>query len=174
MTRFALLIALGTVALLAGCDYSAPTDTLAVAEAPEALIGTGGLSATTLTELQQVRQKTRGFHDINFAQDHGYVQVTDHVPNMGMHFVRFAWVDGTFDRQHPEALLYVDDGAGHLEFVAVEYIVPFEASASAPRGFTGTADVWHADEELGSWTLHAWIWKGNPDGVFAPFNSLVP
>ena len=22
--------------------------------------------------------------------------------------------------------------------------------------------------------LHAWIWQGNPDGVFAPFNPTIP
>ena len=174
MNRFALLAALGAVALVAGCDYSAPTDTLAVASAPEAMIGTGGLPAATIAELQQVRQKTRVFQDFNYAQAHGYVQVSEHVPHMGMHFVRFAWVDGTFDHRRPEALLYVDDGAGTLSLVAAEYVVPFETSESAPEGFTGSADVWHADEDLGSWTLHAWIWEGNPDGVFAPFNPRVP
>jgi hypothetical protein len=23
------------------------------------------------------------------------------------------------------------------------------------------------------WTLHAWVWKDNPDGVFNPTNSQV-
>jgi hypothetical protein len=24
------------------------------------------------------------------------------------------------------------------------------------------------------WTLHAWVWKDNPDGLFNPTNSRVP
>lgn len=37
----------------------------------------------------------------------------------------------------------------------------------------GKADHWHKDEALGLGVLHAWVWKYNPDGVFAAYKSRV-
>jgi len=58
--------------------------------------------------------------------------------------------------------------------VGVEYAVPVSCGA-APEGFTGDADEW--ENETGSprlWTLNAWIWRHNPNGIFASVNPLVP
>jgi hypothetical protein len=46
-------------------------------------------------------------------------------------------------------------------------------AAEAPEGFTGTDDVWDNNTAFQLWTLHAWIWLANPDGIFAPFNPLL-
>lgn len=34
--------------------------------------------------------------------------------------------------------------------------------------------VWVPDPQLPLWTLHARVWKGNPDGVFSMNNPRVP
>jgi hypothetical protein len=94
---------------------------------------------------------------------------------MGWHYVNFGLVDGDFDPERPEILVFADDPCGgKRRLVAMEYAIPLGVSTKAPLGFVGRADVWTADEALGLWTLHAWVWEYNPDGVFEPFNPRVP
>ena len=64
--------------------------------------------------------------------------------------------------------------AGDPRLVAVEYAVPTSLAATAPEGFTGDSDHWHRNEEFSLWTLHAWVWYPNPDGVFSELNFRVP
>ena len=46
-------------------------------------------------------------------------------------------------------------------------------SKRAPVGFVGHADEWDANQDFQLWTLHAWVFEFNQDGVFAPFNPRV-
>ena len=65
---------------------------------------------------------------------------------------------------------------GNFELVAVEYAIPMSSLPLhvAPEGFTGNDDVWNENTlNTGWWTLHAWVWANNPDGVFEPMNPLV-
>ena len=52
--------------------------------------------------------------------------------------------------------------------------MPFALSKRAPAGFVGRADEWDANQAFNLWTLHAWVYEFNPDGVFAPMNPRVP
>jgi hypothetical protein len=54
-----------------------------------------------------------------------------------------------------------------------EYAVLLALSAAAP-GASVDADEWFADQNFLLWTLHSWVWKENPDGVFNPTNKQVP
>ena len=63
---------------------------------------------------------------------------------------------------------------GRDERVAVEYAVPLAASKRAPLGFVGQADEWDANQTFQLWTLHAWLFEVNENGVFNPFNPRVP
>ena len=68
--------------------------------------------------------------------------------------------------------MYADDPCGgKRRLVAVEYAVPLALSKRAPAGFMGRADQWDANQTFQLWTLHAWVYEFNPDGVFAPFNN---
>jgi hypothetical protein len=61
--------------------------------------------------------------------------------------------------------------------VAVEFISPIpdlNNPPPPPEGFTGSRDAWAINQEYSLWTLHVWVWKENPDGIFAPFNPKVP
>lgn len=40
--------------------------------------------------------------------------------------------------------------------------------------FQGSDDVWMPDPQFPLWTLHAWVWKKNPGGVFHMTNARVP
>ncbi|HKU14056.1 MAG TPA: hypothetical protein VJQ52_06645 [Steroidobacteraceae bacterium] len=126
-------------------------------------------------QLEEVRQATARYLDVDAAVADGYVDIGAFVPGMGWHYLKPGNVDSRFNATGPELLVYADDPCGgKRRLVAVEYAVPLELSKRAPQGFVGNADGWDANHELGLWTLHAWIWEYNPDGVFAPFNSRVP
>jgi hypothetical protein len=104
----------------------------------------------------------------------GYVNINVFIPSMGHHFLKSDLLDATFEAERPELLVYSPDCRGALRLVAVEYAVPLELSETAPEGFAGADDHWHANEEFQLWTLHAWVWLKNPDGLFAELNPRVP
>jgi hypothetical protein len=81
--------------------------------------------------------------------------------------MRFDWLKFAF-------VLGLLLAANHLQLVAVEYAVPTNLAAAPPEGFDGKLDEWDRNDTFGLWTLHAWIWLPNPDGVFADTNSLLP
>ena len=83
--------------------------------------------------------------------------------------------DGSFDVEKPEILLYVPDGNGGMEFVAVEYAISLPSSR--PEGFTGNEDIWAQNMNIGAngaWSLHAWVGLENPNGLFTAANPSVP
>ena len=150
--RFALL------ALLAGCDADAP--------APDPL----------QAQLDAVRAATARYQDFAAAQADGYtVDATGYRTGMGHHFLNPALLDGTFEAERPELLMYVPVHGG-MVLVGVEYATPagLASPPPAPEGFAGAADVWVINEEFGLWTLHLWNWLENPDGRFAPMNPRLP
>jgi hypothetical protein len=126
-------------------------------------------------QLDQVRNAASRFIDVDEAVEAGYVDIGLFVPNMGWHYMKESLVDGYFNWTEPELLVYADDPCGgKRKLVAVEYAVPIPLSKRAPAGFVGKADEWDANATFNLWTLHAWVYEFNPDGVFAPFNPRVP
>ena len=136
------------------------------------------LPAQTVAELFQVRAATLKYMDTAAAKLDSFVNTGIQLPNMGLHFANFGRVaDGVFDLAHPEFLVYNKLPNGKFELVAVEYGVPIDPQHTnvPPAGFTGDADVWDFNTlNLGLWTLHAWVWKTNPAGVFKMENPIVP
>lgn len=91
---------------------------------------------------------------------------------MGFHWVNFGLVDPAFEPTRPEAVLYDPDANGNLKLVAVEYIV-VDVGQPAPT-FGGQAFLGGgAPLPVPHWTLHVWIHRDNPSGMFAPFNPTV-
>lgn len=136
-----------------------------------------GLNPQTLWELQQVRAATAKYQNIEnaFADNYGKDPVVV-LPNMGYHFLKAELVSPVFDFRKPAILVYNKKDNGDFELVAVEYAVPMSSLPLhvAPEGFTGDDDVWNENTlNTGWWTLHAWVWKNNPDGVFKPMNPSV-
>ena len=134
------------------------------------------LSAATNQQLAQARRATAKYHDIEQAEADGYVNINVYESGEGLHYVNFALVDGTFDPEHPEVLLYAPvPHENRMELVGVEYVIPLSLSSGAPAGFTGDSDVWRPNSEgLGLWELNAWIWLHNSNGIFAFKNPRVP
>ncbi|MEU0966600.1 hypothetical protein ABZ357_14735 [Streptomyces sp. NPDC005917] len=91
----------------------------------------------------------------------------------GYHYVNTANI-GSLDPAEPAGLLYETDSAGGRALVGAEWIVRAGTGTTAPtlfgQTFQGPANL----PGVGSvYTLHAWIWKDNPSGLFAPWNPTV-
>jgi len=137
--------------------------------APAAAWGDAGLSQ----QLSVVKRATAAFHDFDAGTAAGWgVQATGCVPSMGFHYLNpgLLFDGGALDSRQPEVLLYEPRGDGTLHLVAVEYLVAYGDSATAPTLFGQT---FHRNDADGLWILHAWIWKPNPDGMFADLNPSV-
>ena len=125
-------------------------------------------------ELAQARAATAIYHNVDRAIADGYEPAIE-MEGEGVHYANFALIDGNFEIERPEALLYVLGPNGQLRLAGVEYMVPLEFSEEAPEGFTGDEDLWREDSEgFGLWELNVWLWLANPDGMFAAKNPRVP
>ncbi|MDX5340836.1 MAG: hypothetical protein LPK25_17550 [Cyclobacteriaceae bacterium] len=135
----------------------------------------------TLKMLADLRKATTKYHDIEVAMEDGYAQgsgcVSSPAGGMGFHYVNFGWIDGEFDPYQPEALLYEMDHHGNMHLVGVEYIVVTEAweGEEIPHFGSQIFDIALAPYPLpfDNYQLHAWVWKGNPNGIFTMFNPNV-
>ena len=132
---------------------------------------------------------TAPFHSLDIAKHAGYTtEVADKAgitciaePGqgaMGVHFL--SGVDNTVEANKPELLVYEPDGAGHFNLVALEYLVDqatWDATHSdVPSLFGQDFMLTGADNRFGLdpfYSLHAWIWKFNPSGLFSMWNPRV-
>ena len=133
-------------------------------------------------QLGRLRSITARFHDFDATTapgaDYGN-QLTGCIVSaqfgggMGFHYGKLSAIDGTVNPDEPEALLYEPQFNGKPRLVAVEYLVPFDIvpkSGTAPRAFN---QDFVPDPTFPFWTLHVWLWKDNPNGLFASFNPNV-
>ena len=122
--------------------------------------------ASGQADLAALRQATARFHDVGRALASGRVDLHLCVDMMGQHYANpNTFSDGVLDPVDPEAMVYADDGSGHLRLVAVEWV------STTPGVVMGTP--LHLNPDLGVWVLHAWIWSPNPDGMFADMNPRM-
>ena len=182
-SKFPLILsAMLMVLLIMGCQKNADIapageeiQTKAASSAQKGSNGFGnynGLAPQTVWELQQAKIATARYNNFDNAIADGYVDINVIVPEMGYHFLRMEHLNATFEYDKPEILVYNREENGRMKLVAVEYAVPIAASANPPAGFTGNNDQWSVYEGV-LWTLHAWIWEYNPEGVFNPTNPLI-
>jgi hypothetical protein len=136
--------------------------------------GDQGCDKECRKQLAQVRAATAKYHDVDEALLDGYVPVGGCValptgPAMGIHYVNIQKVDGELDVREPEILVYAPETDGDLRLVAVEYMIPKVATPGVPELY---GRHFH-DGPMDTWTLHAWVWRNNPAGMFEDFNSKV-
>jgi hypothetical protein len=126
-------------------------------------------------EMAQVRAATAIYHNVDRAIADGYERATEFESGEGYHYANFALMDGNFEIERPEALLYTEGPDGQLRLAGVEYMIPLALSEEEPEGFTGDEDLWREDSEgFGLWELNVWLWLHNPDGMFAAKNPRIP
>lgn len=154
--------------------FIARWDRLAPVLALVAVAATGGPDAS----IEAVRKATARFKDIEAAKAEGWTaELTACMESvdggMGYHYGNEKLIGdgGQLDPTLPEALLYVPREDGTLEFVAVEYLVPFaDWAGDEPPVFMDQTMI--PNEEFGVWTLHLWL-KNNPHGTFVGWNPAV-
>jgi hypothetical protein len=136
-----------------------------------------GAAAAGRSSLGDVRNATASFHDVSTAERAGYGRLLPcfdrpGVGGMGQHYVNTSLFDAQVNVSQPEALVYEVDG-DRLQLVAVEYIIPFTSWSSEATPPTLLGQSFIKNTTLGLWTLHAWIWRPNPLGMFVSYNPSV-
>jgi hypothetical protein len=113
-----------------------------------------------------LRRATSHFRDVDKAIASGRADLHLCVDHMSQHYANpETFDDGRLDPIDPEAMVYADDGKGHLRLVAVEWV------SMTPGRVMNV--LLHFNPSVGLYVLHAWIWAPNPDGVFADMNPRI-
>ena len=96
---------------------------------------------------------------------------------MGIHFVNLT-IQGPPDPLKPNVLIYEPVG-NKLKLVAVEWLVPLSVAKERPvllgQPFQGPMEGHEPliPQGFHHYDLHAWLFKDNPEGMFAPTNPNV-
>jgi hypothetical protein len=172
--RICSALVLATAIILAACENpSAVVNEHDHGNAAFARVSAGELSGLA----KELRQSTSRFNSTVQAAKAGYV-ADDHcveapaLGGMGYHWANFDLVDPVFDPLNPEVVLYAPAKNGKLELVAVEYIV-INVGQPAPTFDGQPFDVGGTPVPVPHWSLHVWLHKENPNGLFTPFNPAV-
>lgn len=176
----AWLVLAGTLALGSGACDAPVADVVEPQVATVEAARTPEFTASDVaSDLAALRTVTAPFHRLETAQEAGWTvlipECRDNQPEggMGWHYANPAYIDGTVEVRKPEALIYEPEADGSLDLVGVEYAVPFSIlppEAQPPRLF-GQDFKHNFGDEL--WMLHVWVWRDNPDGMFATWNPKV-
>jgi hypothetical protein len=143
-----------------------------------ALAGSG-IVAAGQADVAAVRRATLKYHDLSAALADGYVlfyECTEQpgVGTMGQHFINFDLVgNDAVDPLQPEGLVYAPRRGGGYKLVAVEYVT-FQAGLTVLGQSMNTVPAtnrYGIPSEF--YAKHAWIWQGNPAGLFADWNRNV-
>lgn len=137
---------------------------------------------------------TARFHDLDAAKAAGYtlevadtagiICIADPAGGMGIHWASPDLLgDAVVDPAQPEALVYAPNAAGRPKLAAVEYIVFAGAWNGAghtdPPSLFGQQFQFTPDNPPNRfglpafWSLHVWIWRPNPAGMFEMWNPRV-
>jgi hypothetical protein len=170
------LAALAAAALLAGCADEAPLAPDHSLAAPARLAQAS--PAQTSTVLATLRRVTARYHDLDAAIADGFVLLhpCEERPGEGpvgtVYFHPGRTFDGILDPESPDALVYEPSRNGRPKLVAVEMVMPYALwSEPEPPEFLGVQ--LQPEDEFGVFGLHAWVWRDNPNGMFAEANPRI-
>jgi len=114
---------------------------------------------------------TRQAAKAGYEESHECVAVPG-LGGMGFHWVNEGLVDPVVEPLKPEAVLYEPGPNGKLRLVAVEYVV-LDVGQEHPTLAGQPFDVGGTPLPVPHYSLHLWIYKYNPNGLFTPFNPRV-
>jgi hypothetical protein len=129
--------------------------------------------------VDQLKAKFDRFREFQNAAGGGYnAQITNCMADptlggMGYHFGNPGLIDGTWEWDKPEILVYAPQPGGWKKLVAVEFVVPFTfwpETNTPPRLFNRD---FKKNFTFNLWALHVWLWQKNPSGLFADWNPTV-
>lgn len=162
--------------LIAACADEAPVapSRQSAISAQVATLATAEENATLAT----LRRVTARYHDIDnaFADQFVLLHECENRPGEGpvgavyVHVGRL--MDGIIDPETPDALIYEPGRDGTMKLVGAEFAVPYPLwTSQAPPQFMGA--TFQPEDEFGVFALHAWIWRENPEGMYAETNPRV-
>lgn len=176
----ALVFVVGAaLALTTACAGDPPVAPTAESDISAQLAGQPSPAATGQA-IATLRRATARYHNLNAALADGFVflhgcEVRPGEGAVGTVYVHIdRLMDGVVDPSLPDALVY-EPGANGRErptLVAVEFAVP-QALWTAPEPPTFLGASFQPEEEFGVFGLHVWVWRNNPDGLFAEANPRV-
>jgi hypothetical protein len=118
-------------------------------------------------QIEAVKHATAPYHDIEKAEADGYRLASECTPGMGVHYARaIATNQEELDITQPNILVYAPQPDGSLKLVAVEYGSESVAELFGHRFDPPTTGV-------PFYSVHAWIWESNPDGLFTAENPDI-
>jgi hypothetical protein len=138
-----------------------------------------GQSAEVLAGVTTIRAATARFARLDSAVAVGYPHDSPEcyangpAGAMGYHHVNRGYVDAQLDLEKPEILLYERHPDGRYTLSAVEFIIPYRlwpADSAAPVLLGVHLKRY---DDLRIWSVHMWVWKENPSGLFADWNPTV-
>lgn len=181
--RIPALALIGATALaLSACDGDAPLEPQEQLDAVSLSSTTDLLSMPAAAEynraLAQLRRATARYHDVDAALADGFIpvgecEVHEGESPAGIPYANLDYLlDGVLDPSRPDALLYEPGADGGVTLVGVELAMPYPLwSAAEPPEFLG--HEFRREDEMGVFGLHIWLWRSNPDGLFAWGNPRV-
>jgi hypothetical protein len=151
--------------------------------------------------LEQIKSATEKYHDLDAAVADGYMldpHCVEHPEfgGMGNHAINMDRIGPFVVPSEPGVLVYEPTGNGEYVLVAAEFLVPSEPwDDMNPNGppmlgevaFDDHREIIFMEDENGEqvpvnarggppiphYQLHVWVWKDNPNGMYAPFNPDV-
>ena len=125
-----------------------------------------GVSERIEAQLNVARRAVCKFQRVEAALAEGFVNTgLPCIPGQGYHYIKNSLV-GTTDTREPSVLMYDKDG----NLNSPEWVAPLDGFPTPPTIF---GQKMHADDDLGLWIQHVWVWKLNPNGVFEDVNPNV-
>lgn len=122
--------------------------------------------------LATLRRATARYHDVEAAMEDGFAQALPCQENpegegsLGIPYLNMDRLDATIDLAEPEVLFYEPQKNGRLRLIGSEPVVPIALwTEEDPPSLFG--QEFHRNDEAGLFGKHMWVWKHNPDGVFA-------
>lgn len=166
-------LAIATAAGLLACADEAPLAPGAYGPTKVQLATLPGTDTEgVITTLQQV---TARYHDLQVAKDDEFVLLHECESRPGEGPVGIVYVnmarllDGIVDPHSPDALIYEPGANGRPRLVGVEFAVL--DTGQEPPEFLGA--TFQGEPEFGVFALHVWVWRNNPEGLFAETNPRV-
>jgi hypothetical protein len=147
-----------------------------------AALAAGGLSGAkaATAELQTIAQAKRAGYTQKVRDLAGIacIEASDGSGAMGVHMLNPKLLDGKIDAARPEILVYEPLADGKAKLVALEYLVLAKdwKGKRKPALFGRPFDTVEPGNRYGlpkAYALHAWVWKANRAGTFAPYNAEV-
>jgi hypothetical protein len=101
---------------------------------------------------------------------------------MGLHYVNMGLVDGDFNVNEPEIILFEPRPNGRIRITGADFLIPVAAweakhPGEGPPMLMGQLfHLFDSPNRFGLdpfYTLHVWAWKNNPNGSFGNWNPDV-